>query len=371
MDMCLSKGIVLLEAIAPMDPYVNIYGIDEGMIRLIQIIVAIVFILLAFILRKKLTNFIVKTICRFLKLKADERLNKELEVIHKPLQWLITLFAIHISVLYILPISIQAFLTSIPWGVGYLLIVGWGIANFVDILSKRDWNTVGHMNKTLLHMTFKVVKYLIWALIVVMILDQFGFNINGLIAGLGLGGLAVALAAQDAVNNVFGCVVVILDKPFEIGDWIQTPDVEGTVEEISFRSTRVRTFQNALVSLPNSTIASSIITNWSKRNKRKLLFYVNLTYATSQEQVQNIVTKINDYLVSLPEIESDSIIVGFETMSSSSLDIKVDCMVLKNDGKLFLEVREKINYAIMDIVKSEGGDFAFPSQSVYIENMPK
>ncbi|MBE6114422.1 MAG: mechanosensitive ion channel family protein [Erysipelotrichaceae bacterium] len=366
MDMYVS----MLATISAMDPSANIY-IDDRLGRLIQIAIAFALVLLVWILRKKITNFFVKVVCRFLKQENNSRLQSELVVLYTPLQWLVVFIALHLSVSYILPITIQAYLASIPWGVGYLLLIGWGSANFVDVLSKRDWNTVGHMNKTLLHMTFKVVKYLIWALIIVMILDQFGFNINGLIAGLGLGGLAVALAAQDAVNNVFGCVVVILDKPFEIGDWIQTPDVEGIVEEISFRSTRVRTFQNALVSLPNSTIASSIITNWSKRDKRKLLFYVNLTYSTSKEQVQNIVTKIKEYLVSSPDIDTNSVIVGFEVMNSSSLDIKVECSVLYNDGKKFLAVREKINYAIMDIVKEEGGDFAFPSQSVYIESMPK
>lgn len=346
----------------------NIVSSYEGILR---ILLAIILFVIVLVIRKNITKALSKWVYKLLKVRLDEQRLEEIESYQKPLQWMFIVLASQIIGHYVLPLSIQVLFFKIPFSTIYLVLFGLGAGNFIDALSKKHWDKSEAMNQTLLHLSFKVAKFLLWAVIAVMILDQFGYNINGLLAGLGLGGLAVALAAQDTVSNLFGCVIIVLDKPFEINDWIQTPDVEGIVEEISFRSTRVRTFQNALVSIPNSTLSSSIITNWSRMEKRKLRFYVNLTYSTTKEQLQNVAREIREYLDSQKDIEKGSAMVFFEEMSSSSLDLRVDCIILKSALKDFLTVREKINYAVMDIVNKEGAGFAFPSQSIYIESMPK
>lgn len=346
----------------------NIFNPYESFMR---IMVAIIIMAVVLLIRKRLTTALSKGAYKLTKIHIDEQRLLEIESYQKPLQWALVVFIFQILTYYVLPISLQVYFVKVPFSAIYLLLFGWGAGNLIDVLSKKHWENTENMNQTLFHLSFKVAKFILWAVIAVMILDQFGYNINGLLAGLGLGGLAVALAAQDTVSNLFGCVIIVVDKPFEINDWIQTSEIEGIVEEISFRSTRIRTFQNALVSMPNSKLSSSTITNWSKMEKRKLRFYINLTYSTTPQQIKVISQRIVDYLNSVNEIEKNSASVFFETMSSSSLDLRVDCAVSKVPINEFLEVREKVNYAVMNIVEEEKAGFAFPSQSIYIESMPK
>lgn len=354
-----------------MEAIVNLFTILSPYQILIRVAILVVVVGGVFLNRTKITSTLTKWFYKLTKIEMTEHHAEEMESFQKQLQWIFVVLSIQVMMNVLFPITTQTYLAKVPFSAIYLLLFAWGASNLVDVLSHRNWNATQSMNQTLLHLSFKVIKFLIWAVVAVMILDQFGYNINGLLAGLGLGGLAVALAAQDTVSNLFGCAIIVLDKPFEINDWIQTPDIEGIVEEISFRSTRIRTFQNALVSVPNSSLSNSIITNWSRMERRKLRFYVNLTYSTTKEQVQTISKRICDYLNSVEEIVDGSASVFFEVMNSSSLDLRVDCVV--NDASLavFLKVREQVNYAVMDIVNEEGAGFAFPSQSIYIESMPK
>src|SRR5699024_6731493 len=116
----------------------------------------------------------------------------------------------------------------------------------------------------------RALQFIIIAMAISIVLQEFDYHIGGLITGLGIGGLAISLAAKDALANLFGGVVIVTEKPFTINDWIMTPSVEGTVEDISFRSTKVRTFDQALVVVPNATLANEAITNWSKMGKRRI-----------------------------------------------------------------------------------------------------
>lgn len=338
---------------------------------IIRVCISVIVVAVIYLNKSKITAAITKWFYKLTKIEVNEHRAEEQISFQKQLQWMLVVFVVQLVVNFVLPLELQVYALKIPFSAIYLILFAWGASNFVDVLSHRHWNKAESMNATLLHLSFKVAKFLIWAVVAVMILDQLGYNINGLLAGLGLGGLAVALAAQDTVSNLFGCAIIVLDQPFEINDWIQTPDIEGIVEEISFRSTRIRTFQNALVSVPNSSLANSIITNWSKMERRKLRFYVNLTYSTTKEQIQSISTKICDYLNSVEDIVDGSASVFFEVMNSSSLDLRVDCVVNHAAMSEFLRVREQVNYAVMDIVNQEGAGFAFPSQSIYIESMPK
>ncbi|MBR3840016.1 MAG: mechanosensitive ion channel family protein [Erysipelotrichales bacterium] len=347
---------------------------------LFRVLLIVLITLLAMALSKRTINLFYKVVTKVLKHEIPQERINEFQQVLKPLThlWIVLVFQITTYVLLIDSISslsgitakIASLLSAIPNSVIHLVLIGMFLTNILDFYienHKDDQKEIKNLNATLLHMMFKVARVLIWVLIVCMVLSDLGYDVSAIFAGLGLGGVAIALAAQDTVSNLFGCVVVLLDKPFEINDWIQTPDVEGIVEEISFRSTRIRTFQNALVSVPNSTLASSLITNWTQMRKRKLRFYINLTYSTTEEQIKRIKEELVEYLHSLEIVDSESVMVHFEEMSSSSLDLRVDALILQPDLKTFLAVRETINFKVMDIVTSAGADFAFPSQSIYIE----
>ena len=223
------------------------------------------------------------------------------------------------------------------------------------------------LDDTLLIFFAKIIKAVIVIIAVLIVLGEFGVNINGLITGVGLGGLTFALAAQDTASNIFGGLVIISDKPFAVGDWIQTASIEGTVEDISFRSTRIRTFDDALLVVPNSTLSSASITNWSKMNKRKVKFNIGLTYNTAPSQVKNIIADIETFLNSHKDIISDTSIVKLDEFGASSLNIMVMFFTSQTSLAELKRVREEINYEILDVVHRHESSFAFPSTSVYME----
>jgi MscS family membrane protein len=199
------------------------------------------------------------------------------------------------------------------------------------------------------------------------ILQEWGYNISGFLASLGLIGMALALAARDTVSNLFGSVVIFSDKPFEVGDWIKTNEVEGTVENIGMRSTKVRTFAHALVSVPNGTLAHSSILNWTKMGKRRVKFDIGLTYNTDEKQMRNIVAQIKDMLSTHKDIHPQTIHIYFSAFSDSSLNIFCYYFTKSTVWDEFMKIREDTLFKIMNIVKANGSSFAYPSQTMYIE----
>ena len=222
------------------------------------------------------------------------------------------------------------------------------------------------LNKTLMTLLKKAAKVLILIIAGIAVLSETGINVATLITGIGLGGLTIALAAQDTAQNLFGGLVILLDKPFQVDDWISTPDIEGVVEDITFRSTRVRTFPNALVVVPNSTLVSSPITNWSRMNKRRASFTVGLTYNT-QAQLQHCIARITEMINQNPEVLADDTVVAFNSFQDSSLEISVLFYTRATSFSAFQKIKEQVNYGIMKIVEEEGASFAFPTQTVHLQ----
>jgi len=183
-----------------------------------------------------------------------------------------------------------------------------------------------------------------------------------------LGGLAFALAAQDTAANVFGGIMIILDKPFSVGDWIYTPSVEGTVEEISFRSTKVRTFAHALVTVPNSVIANEALTNWSRMGKRRVTFKLDVKFTTPVESLQQALAKIRTMLQTHPEIHQDVIFVHFDQFTESGLGLFLYFFTRTTKWGEFLQVKEDVNFKILEILREEGVEIALPGRSIYVEN---
>jgi MscS family membrane protein len=198
---------------------------------------------------------------------------------------------------------------------------------------------------------------------------EWNYDISGLVAGLGLGGLALAMASKDSLSNVFGGLIILTDKPFSIGDWIQTGGLEGTVEDVNFRGTRIRTVEQGVIYIPNSSLTNVPITNFSRRSKRRASFTLGLTYATKKRDMEASVREIKQLLDASPELSQapgDNLVV-FEEYGASSLNIRIIFHTLAIDYTGHYLVKEKINLAIFDIVEKLGVAMAFPSQSVYLE----
>jgi len=217
----------------------------------------------------------------------------------------------------------------------------------------------------LLKKTLGVIFGIISALIIAA---SMGAHVEGFLAGLGIGGLAVALAAQDTLSNMFGSVVVMVDHPFHVGDSVKIAGNEGTVEDIGLRSTRLRTGARTLIVIPNKTVATEAITNYSRMPQRRVDQQIGLTYNTTTEQMQAILADLRAILLADPGVHKTLIAVNFVDFGESSLDLQIVYFTIDPDWLAHLAVRERLNLKIMQAVGARGLDFAFPTQTVIHEN---
>ncbi len=222
-------------------------------------------------------------------------------------------------------------------------------------------------NKTLLSALIKVYHALIIIIGVIMIAQESGLPVSGILTGAGLTGLTISLAAQDSASNLFSGLVILLERPFQIGDWISVGDVEGSVEDISFRSTKIRALDNSIYILTNSSVCSNTINNCAQRQKRLYRFTLGVTYSTTRTQLEQLMADLTSMLKEQPEVYEESAMVRLTGFGSSSIDLLVSAYLKTTDAAIFLQMQNDLNLRIMDVMQKDGVEFAFPSTSVYIE----
>jgi MscS family membrane protein len=189
----------------------------------------------------------------------------------------------------------------------------------------------------------------------------FEVNVLTLITGLGIGGIAIALAAKESLENLIGSFTIFLDKPFTVGDLVKVDGVEGTVEKVGFRSTRIRTSEKTMATIPNRGMIDGVLENLSLRNSRKVSFIIGLTYETNSESLRKIITEIESY-INNHQGTSDDGNASFKSFGDSGLNVEVNYFVTVLDYAEFLNIRQEINLEIMDIVIRNKSDFAYPTQ---------
>lgn len=212
----------------------------------------------------------------------------------------------------------------------------------------------------------KIVKFLILFFILASFLQSNGYSITSIIAGFGITGLAVGFAAQQTIADFFGTLAIIADKMYTIGDYIKIGEVEGTVEDINLLSTKIRTLDDFLVSIPNNNISGTVITNISKAQKRRINEVFGVTYDTSDKKLQRAIEIISEVCKDNKNIYANPVIFA-ETLSASSIDIKLLAYVKTKNYNDFVRIRSDVILEIAKRFRAENIDFAFPSQSIYIE----
>lgn len=214
----------------------------------------------------------------------------------------------------------------------------------------------------------KVLRFLIIAITIAVILAEWGYNVNGLVAGLGLGSLAVALAAQDTLSNLIAGIIIVTEKPFSKGDWIRTDTVEGMVEDISFRSSKIRTFADSVVIIPNSVLGKAAITNWSRMGKRRVTFDLGLAIDTERHKLNRAVDRLREYIATHEEIDHDLFMVRFKGMTKDQMTIFFYFFTYTTVWTEHMKVLESINFEILRILEEEGVKLAVPAQRLFVEN---
>ncbi len=201
-------------------------------------------------------------------------------------------------------------------------------------------------------------------LAVLMTAQSLGADVKAFLAGLGLGGLAFALAAQDTIANVFGSVVVAIDQPFKVGEMVRIGPFMGTVEDIGLRSTKLRAVDRSLIIIPNKTVAAEAVTNLARFTERRVEQVIGLTYDTSAEKMDEIVAEFRRLILAEAEVDPTSVLVFFRDYSASSLDIWLVYVARDADFEKLMHLRQRLNLAIMRAVQARGLSFAFPTQTV-------
>lgn len=310
------------------------------------------------------------------KLKFDDILFNALD---KPLEWAMALGGVF-GALYFFslpgegePVNLVKFRAGL-FLITYVWLVIWAALRLVGGLSEW-WEEAAKKTETklddqLVPIVRQSVKVFLYIVGVVFILQNLGYSVMSLLAGFGLGGMALALASKDTVANVFGSIVIFFDKPFQIGDWVEVGKLEGTVEDVGLRTTRIRTFANSVITIPNAIFTTTAVNNWSRMRKRRIKMSVGVTYSSSPEKVHQLVERIREIIARDENLLQDFSLVNFNTFGPYSLDIFIYCFTRTTVWAEFLEAKQAFMLKIMDAVADLGLDFAFPTQTLQVDGFP-
>ncbi|MGG1397948.1 mechanosensitive ion channel family protein [Bacillus salipaludis] len=328
-------------------------------------------ILLLFILFRNLfTKYVFQLILKLAKKTPTDFITQICLSFERPLGWFFIIFGLYLAMDYFPYIDqhntfFLKFLRSMV-----IVLITWGLFNLSSptsgILISVNEKINNKIDLILIPFISRAIRVIMLAISLSIIGQEFDYDVNGLVAGLGLGGLAFALAAKEAVGNLIGGIVIVTEKPFSIGDWILTPSVEGIVEDINFRSTKIRTFSQALVTVPNATLANEAITNWSRMGKRRITFHLGLNYRTTKEQIQRVVNRMEYMLNNHEDIHPETVMVAFDHYNESSLDVLVYFFTNSTVWAEHVKIKHEINLEIMGILEDEGVEIAFPSRTIYV-----
>lgn len=248
----------------------------------------------------------------------------------------------------------------------------WLFLNFTDVatsaLQRYARRTDVPIDDQLVPLIRRACRLFVALFGILVSIQNLGVNVMSLLAGLGLGGLAFALAAKDTAANLFGSIMILWDQPFKVGDWIRSGGNEGTVEEIGFRSTRIRTFYDSQISIPNSELANAHIDNLGRRKFRREKFTIGLTYDTAPDKLEKFIDGVKAIIKDHPKTRKDNFHVVFEQFGASSLDILVYFFLEVPDWAEELKEKQDIHLKILKAASSLKVDFAFPSRSIYMHS---
>lgn len=234
------------------------------------------------------------------------------------------------------------------------------------LLEERAKNTKGKFDDLLAQVIGKALKITVYTIGFIVGADLFGLPLNSIVAGLGIGGIAVAMAAKETIANIFGFVTVVTDRPFSIGDWIKIQSYEGTVEKLGFRSTQIRTFYNSVISIPNATFLNSSVDNMGLRKFRRFSTKISLTYSTSAEGIESFCEGVRQLIRQHPNTRKDTLYVHLNNLSESSLDILLYCFFKVDSWDDELAARHRLLVDILRLANQLSIEFAFPTQTLFM-----
>ena len=339
-----------------------------------------VFLVFGIIFAVALGNFIVSRIFKALLVRAEKTPNLWDDALilslNKPIEWAIWLFGINFAAL------VTASLTNAEWSdiltkanqIAVIVLVAWALLRFLK-RAERNVTSKEHLRKPMDLTTALAIGKLLQASIILtailVILQTMGYSISGVLAFGGIGGIAIGFAARDILANFFGALMIYLDKPFSVGDWVRSPDqeIEGTIEDIGWRRTVIRTFDKRPLYVPNSVFNTISVENPSRMANRRIYETLGIRY-DDISVMSTIVDSVKSMLTEHEAIDnSQTMIVNFDAFGPSSIDFFIYTFTKTTDWILFHEIKQDVLLKIAEIIEQAGAEIAFPTQTLHLANL--
>jgi MscS family membrane protein len=335
---------------------------------ILRVLLALLALLLIFLLRRVLTWLVLSPLRRAVERTQWRADDVMLEIAVIAVRYFIIAFGIYIAaqILQLGDIFIERLVrTFVIIGVtmGFYRAVG------VIALSQRQLRNITGLSieDELLPFVRTALRLVIIAIALVIVIQEWGYDVSGLIAGLGLGGLAFSLAAKDTVENLFGFTAVVGDRPFVEGEVIRIEGAEGKVENVGLRSTRIRQPDQSLVTVPNSKMTTSAIVNLSRLSKRRYVNRLGIDYWATSAQMRTLLSRIRQNLTKRPNVEKETVQAFFVKFGENALEIEITCYIRLADYAQFSAESEDINLSIIDLIEELGLEMAMRDRTITIE----
>ena len=340
-------------------------------VNISEIIIALAIFLFFLLLRGIFSKFVVKRLENYVSKSSNNFDNSLVSSMEGPAKFFPIVLGFFVSTSY-LTIETQAaeFLETVNRSLITILIF-WTFHQIIGPFSAVVRSVGDLLSRDLLNWIIKAIKVLIFILGIAAVLELWGIKIGPIIAGLGLFGVAVALGAQDLFKNLISGILVLVERRFQVGDWIYVDGViEGTVESIGFRSTVVRRFDKSLATIPNFQFAEKAVINNSQTTNRRINWLIGLEYRTTSKQLSDIKEQIENYIKNNKDFSTDGdtfLNVNIDQFAASSIDIRLICFTKTNKYLEWMQVKDTLAIEIKSIVEKNKASFAFPSTSIYVE----
>lgn len=338
----------------------------NDLLKLFDIQIAIAILLFFILFRKVFSRVLIKIYYKIIKSKKNPKDSS----MYRPLNIMFILIGIY-CMIKILPTSPTMLLVMNKI---YKLVIIYYVfkivTNFIStdsIFLKKFFKDP--TNKTVNMFLCTITKFVIWMIYIFIVFAETGYaeDLSGLFTALGFASAAVALAAQELVKSLISGVTILTDKPFVIGDWIEVDQYQGTVIDITFRSVRIKSFNNSVVTIPNSVITSSYVVNWNRLTSRRFECVLNLSLETPSEKIKKIVKEIKVVLENDPKVIKETIQVSLIDITACSNDIKIVLFLRESEYAKFLKAKQDVLCSLLFLVEKENIDLAYPTQTLYVK----
>jgi len=350
------------------DLFLDVWKDGVSGINISEIIIAVVIFTFFLFLRGVFSKFVVKKLEKYVSKSSNSFDNSLVHSMEGPAKFFPIVLGFFISTSYL---TVESGTVDVINRSLITVLIFWTFHQVIGPLSAVIKLAGGLLSRDLINWIIKAIKVLILILGFAAVLDLWGIKIGPIIAGLGLFGVAVALGAQDLFKNLISGILVLVERRFQVGDWIFVDGViEGTVENIGFRSTVVRRFDKSLATIPNFQFAERAVINNSQITNRRINWIIGVEYRTTSEQLKNIKDQIENYIINNKDFavnENAILSIKIDQFAASSIDLKLICFTKTKQYQEWMNVKDTLALEIKNIVEKNKASFAFPSTSIYIE----